>query len=153
MMDFVEKVKHFIEEENYSALEVIFNAELAKLGKCAVISKKILLAEDLSASCNIPKNDVCLHFMSNKRVVTGRYISRYHFQYYIILSCSLNVPETNLKSFSESRYLSGSYLILLGNNTENGNSPCSKQIFMLSFQLHKFLNTSLYTFGNWLYVF
>ena len=46
MMDLLEKVKHFIEEENYNVLEVIYNAELAKLGKCAVISKKILLAED-----------------------------------------------------------------------------------------------------------
>ena len=46
MMDLLEKVQHFIEEENYNVLEVIYNAELAKLGKCAVISKKILLAED-----------------------------------------------------------------------------------------------------------
>ena len=60
MMDLLEKVKHFIEEENYNALEVIYNAELAKLGKCVVISKKILLAEDLSANSNIPKNDACL---------------------------------------------------------------------------------------------
>ena len=47
--------------------------------------------------------------------------------------CSLNVPETNLKSFAESRYLSGSYFILLGNDPENGNSPCSKHTFVLSF--------------------
>ena len=45
-----------------------------------------------------------------------------------MFSCSLNVPETNLKSFPESRYLSGSYVILLGNDLENGNSPCSKHI-------------------------
>ena len=31
MMDLLEKVMHFIEEENYSALEAIYNAELAKL--------------------------------------------------------------------------------------------------------------------------
>ena len=48
MVDLLEKVKHFIEEENCNALEVIYNAELAKLGKCAIISKKILLAKDLS---------------------------------------------------------------------------------------------------------
>ena len=60
MMDLLEKVKHFIEEENCKALEAIYNAELAKLGKCSVISKKILLAEDLSASSDIPKNDACL---------------------------------------------------------------------------------------------
>ena len=47
MMDLLEKVMHFIEEENYSALEAIYNAELAKLGKCAAISNKGLLAEDL----------------------------------------------------------------------------------------------------------
>ena len=40
MMDLLEKVKHFIEEENYNALEAICNAELAKLGKGAVMSKK-----------------------------------------------------------------------------------------------------------------
>ena len=60
MMDLLEKVKHFIEEENYNALEAIYNAELAKLGKCALISKKILLADDLSTSSDIPKNDACL---------------------------------------------------------------------------------------------
>ena len=60
MMDLLEKVKHFIEEENYNALEVIYNAELAKLSKCAVISKKILLAEDVSASSNIPENAFAL---------------------------------------------------------------------------------------------
>ena len=59
MTDLLEKVKHFIEEENYNALEAIYNAELAKLGKCAVISKKILLADDLSTSSDIPKNDAC----------------------------------------------------------------------------------------------
>jgi len=80
-MESLEKVKHFIEEENYNALEAFFNAELAKLGKCAVISKIILLAEDLSASSAIPKNDACLHDMSDKRVVAARYISTYHFQH------------------------------------------------------------------------
>ena len=49
---------HFIEEENCNALEAIYNAELAKLGKCTVISKKILLAEDSSASSDIPKTFV-----------------------------------------------------------------------------------------------
>ena len=53
-----------------------------------------------------------------------------------MFSCSLNVPEINLKSRAESRYLSGSYLILLGNDPENGNYPCTKHIFVLSFQLH-----------------
>ena len=75
------KVKHFIEEENCNALEAIYNAELAKLGKCAVISKTILLAEDLSASSDIPKNDACLRIMSDKRVLAARYISTYHVQY------------------------------------------------------------------------
>jgi len=46
-----------------------------------LISKEILLAEDLSASSNIPKNDACLRIMSDKRVVAARYGSRYHFQY------------------------------------------------------------------------
>jgi len=46
------------------------------------------------------------------------------------------MPETNLTSFAESRYLSGSYFILLGNDPKNGTSPCSKHIFALSFQLH-----------------
>ena len=55
---FTGKLMHFIEEENYNALEAIYNAELAKLGKCAVISKKILLAEDSSASSDIPKTFV-----------------------------------------------------------------------------------------------
>ena len=50
MTDLLEKVQHLIEEENYNALEAIYNAELAKLGKCAGISKKILLADDLSTS-------------------------------------------------------------------------------------------------------
>ena len=72
---------HFIEEENYNALEAIYNAEFAKLGKCAVISKKILLADDLSTSSDIPKSDACLRVMSDKRVVAARYSSRYHFQY------------------------------------------------------------------------
>ena len=81
MTDLLEKVKHFIEEENYSTLEAIYNVELAKLGKCAVISKKILLADDLSTSSDIPKNDACLRVMSDKRVVAARYSSRYHFQY------------------------------------------------------------------------
>ena len=80
MTDLLEKVKHFIEEENYNALEAIYNAELAKLGKCAVISKKILLADDLSTS-DIPTNDACLRVMSDNRVVAARYNSRYHFQY------------------------------------------------------------------------
>ena len=31
MMVLLENVKHFIEEENYNALEVIYNAELANL--------------------------------------------------------------------------------------------------------------------------
>jgi len=62
-------------------LEAIYDAELAKLGKCAVISKKILLADDLSTSSNIPKDDACLRVMSDKIVVAARYISRYHFQY------------------------------------------------------------------------
>jgi len=30
MTDLLEKVKHFIEEENYNALEAIYNAEVAK---------------------------------------------------------------------------------------------------------------------------
>ena len=81
MTDLLEKVKHFLEEENYNALEAIYNAELAKLGKCAVISKKILLADDLSTSSDIPKNDACLRAMSDKRVVATRYSPRYHFQY------------------------------------------------------------------------
>ena len=81
MMHLLEILKHFIEEENYNALEVIYIAELAKLGKCAVISKKILLAEDLSASSNIPKNDACLRVMSDKRVLAARYISTCHFQH------------------------------------------------------------------------
>jgi len=81
MMDLLEKVEHFIQEENYNALEAIYNAELAKLGKCAVISKKVLLAEDLPASSDIPKNDACLLVMSDKRVVAARYISTYRFQY------------------------------------------------------------------------
>ena len=81
MIDLLEIVKHFIEEENYNTLEVIYNAELAKLGKCAVISKKILLAEDLSASSDIPKNDACFRVMSDKRVLAARYISTYHFQH------------------------------------------------------------------------
>ena len=69
MMTLLEKVEHFIEEKNCNALEAIFNAELAKLGKCAVISKKILLAEDLSASSDIPKSDACLRLMSDKRAI------------------------------------------------------------------------------------
>ena len=81
MTDLLGKVKHFIEEENNNALEAIYNAELAKLGKCTVISKKILLADDLSTSSDIPKNDACLRVMSDKRVVAARYSSRYHFQY------------------------------------------------------------------------
>ena len=81
MMDLLEKVKHLIEEENYNALEAIYNAELAKLGKCAVISMEILLAEDLSASSDIPKNDACLRVMSDKGVLAARYISTYNFQY------------------------------------------------------------------------
>ena len=41
MMDLLEKVKHFIEEEdNKNALNTIFNAELAKLGECAVSTRK-----------------------------------------------------------------------------------------------------------------
>ena len=66
MTDLLEKVKQFIEEERYNGLEVIYNAESAKLGKCAVISKTILLAEDLSASSDIPKNDACFRVMSDK---------------------------------------------------------------------------------------
>ena len=136
-MDLLEKVKPFIEDENYNALEAIYNAKLAKLGRCAVVSKKILLAEDLSASSDIPKNDACLRVMSDKIVLPARYISTHHFQYEIMLPCSLNVPETNLKSFTESRLLSGLYFILLGNDPENSNSPCSKHIFVLSIQLHR----------------
>ena len=60
MMDLLEKVKHFIEEDSKNALKTIFNAELAKLGECAVNTKKILLAEDYSASSDIPKNVACL---------------------------------------------------------------------------------------------
>ena len=45
MMDLLEKGKHFIEKKNYNAFEAICNAELAKLGKCAVNSKKIVLAK------------------------------------------------------------------------------------------------------------
>ena len=71
MIDLLEKVKHFIDEENYNALEAIYNADLAKLGKCAVISKKVLLAEDLSAISDIPKNDTCLRVM-RERVVAAR---------------------------------------------------------------------------------
>ena len=71
MTDLLEKVKHSIEGENYNALEAIYNAEVAKLGKCAVISKKILLADDLSTSSDIPKNDACLRVMSDKRVVAA----------------------------------------------------------------------------------
>ena len=81
MMDLPETVKHYIEEENYNTLKVIYNADIAKLGKCAVISKKSLLVEDLPASSDIPKNDANLRVMSDKRVVTARYISIYHFQY------------------------------------------------------------------------
>ena len=81
MMHLLETVKHFIEEEHYNALEVIYHAELAKLGKFAVLSKKILLAEDLSASSNIPKNDVCLRVMSDKRVLAAKYMSTYNFQH------------------------------------------------------------------------
>ena len=81
MTDLLEEVKHFIEEEDYNALEVIYNAELAKVGNCAIISKKILSAEDLSNSSDIPKNDACFGVMSDKRVVAARYSSRYHFQY------------------------------------------------------------------------
>ena len=80
MIDLLEIVKQFIEEENYNALDVIYNAELAMLGKCALISKKILLAEDLYASSDIPKNDACLPVMSDKRVLAVRYTSTYHFQ-------------------------------------------------------------------------
>ena len=36
---------HFIEEENYGALEAIYNAELAKLDKYAAISNKCLLSQ------------------------------------------------------------------------------------------------------------
>ena len=71
---FTGKVQHFIEEENYNVSEVIYNAELAKLDKCAVISKTTLLAEDLSAIGDIPKNDACLRVMSDKRVLATRYI-------------------------------------------------------------------------------
>ena len=67
MMDLLEKVTDFIEEENYSALEAIYDAELAKLRKCTAISNKGLLAEDLSASSDIPKNDARLHVMSDKK--------------------------------------------------------------------------------------
>ena len=81
MMDSQEKVKHFIEEENYNALEAICNVELAKLSKCAVISKKILFTEDLSASSDIPKNDACLRVIIDKKVLAARYISTYHFQH------------------------------------------------------------------------
>ena len=81
MMDLLEKVRHFIEEENYKALEAIYNAELAELGKCAVISKKIQLAEDLSANSDIPKNGEHLRVMSDKRVLAARYISTYHLQH------------------------------------------------------------------------
>ena len=67
MIDLLEKVMHFIEEERYSALEAIYNAELAKLGKCAAILNKGLLTEDLSASSDIPKYDARLHIMSDKK--------------------------------------------------------------------------------------
>ena len=76
---FTRKTKALIYEENYNALEVIYNAELAKLSKWAIILKKILLAEDLSASSNIPKNDTCVCVMSDKRVIAARYNSIYHF--------------------------------------------------------------------------
>ena len=81
MMDLLEKLRQFIEEENYNALEGLYNAELAKLGKYAVISKKILFAEDLSANSDIPKNDACLCVMSDKRVLAAMYTSTYHFQH------------------------------------------------------------------------
>ena len=68
MMDLLEKVNHF-------------NAEIAKLGKCVVISKKFLLAENLSASSDITKNDACLRVMSDKRVLAGKCFSTYHFQH------------------------------------------------------------------------
>ena len=74
MMDLLQKVKHFIEEENYNALEAIYNAEFVKLDTYALISKKILLAEDLSSSSNIPKNDACFRVMSDRRVLVARYI-------------------------------------------------------------------------------
>ena len=61
---------HFIEEKNYNALEAIFNAELAKLGKCAVTSKKILLAEDSSASSDIPKQRSGTY---GSRVISGSF--------------------------------------------------------------------------------
>ena len=81
MMYLLEKVTDFIEEENYSALEAICDAELAKLGKCTAISNKGLLAEELSASSDIPKNDARLHVMSDKRALAARYISKYYFEY------------------------------------------------------------------------
>ena len=39
----------------------------------------ILLAEDLPASSDIPKNGACLRVMSDKSVVAARYSSTYHF--------------------------------------------------------------------------
>ena len=80
MMDLLEKVKRCIEEKSYKTLEATYNAELVKLGKCGVISNKVLLVEELSASSDIPKNDPCLHLMSDERVLAARYISTY-FQY------------------------------------------------------------------------
>ena len=55
IMDLLERLKQFIEEENYP-LEAIHNAELANLGKCAIISSKGLLAGDLSASRQAEKS-------------------------------------------------------------------------------------------------
>jgi len=81
MMDLLEKVQHCIEEKSYNALEAIYNAELAKLGKFGVISNKVLLAEDVSASSDIPKNDPRLHLMSDERVLAARYISTYYFHF------------------------------------------------------------------------
>ena len=87
MMDLLEKVMHFIEEENYSALKAIYNADLAKLGKCAVISNKGLLAEDVSASSDIPQNDAPL--MNDKKSLSCQVHFKILFSMlrYVLLLC------------------------------------------------------------------
>ena len=49
-MDLLEKVKHLIEDENYSSLESIKSNVLAKLGKCDLISTESQLIEDAQYS-------------------------------------------------------------------------------------------------------
>ena len=61
MMDFLERVKHFIEEKKYNALGAIYKDELAKFGICAVVSCKGLRADDLSASRQAAKFQRTMH--------------------------------------------------------------------------------------------